>query len=140
MVWRKILQLKELAQQMRMKMIIGNGEDTFMWLDNWHPLRPLIKCTSARAWKAFPGGRHAKVSLIIINNKWKWPEGRKQNVEVRRIIETMPISLIPKIDQNDQLQWIPNELRSFYSGFSYPNFMRKPKHGRMEQIDVVEEL
>lgn len=26
-----------------MKHIVGNGGDTFVWLDNWHPLGPLYK-------------------------------------------------------------------------------------------------
>ena len=35
--WKKLLRLRSLARQM-LSHNIGNGEGTFLWYDNWHPL------------------------------------------------------------------------------------------------------
>lgn len=41
-VMRKLLNLRGLCQGW-IKSIIGNGEDTFLWTDNWHPLGALYQ-------------------------------------------------------------------------------------------------
>ncbi|KAI8560075.1 hypothetical protein RHMOL_Rhmol04G0227000 [Rhododendron molle] len=37
---RKILGLRKLCQPL-IRCLVGNGANTFLWLDNWHNLGPL---------------------------------------------------------------------------------------------------
>lgn len=62
---RKIFKLRPLAQSI-IKSVIGNGESTFLWPDNWHPLGPLHLVFGDRI--RFNMGRnlHAKVTQEIL--------------------------------------------------------------------------
>lgn len=50
---------------MLLKMEVGNGKETFLWLDNWPPLGPLVKVFSEKLIKAFSSSRNARVGSII---------------------------------------------------------------------------
>ncbi|KAK9275845.1 hypothetical protein L1049_023118 [Liquidambar formosana] len=70
--WRKILQIRSKVRPL-FKHVIGNGEVTFLWHDNWHPLGPLLPRfgTGVIYDAAIP--LDAKVSYIIVANAWNWP-------------------------------------------------------------------
>lgn len=57
-------------------LVVGNGQSTFLWLDNWHSLGHLYLKLGDRV--VFNLGRSlgAKISSIIENGRWKWPRGR----------------------------------------------------------------
>lgn len=48
-----------------MKYIIGNGQNTNAWLDNWHPLGPLYNVFGEEAVYNLGRSLLAKVSSII---------------------------------------------------------------------------
>lgn len=75
---RKIFKLPPLAQSV-IKSVKGNGQSTFLWPDNWHPMGPsppLHLVFGDRT--GFNMGRnlHAEVSSVIENGRWRWPRTR----------------------------------------------------------------
>lgn len=60
------------------KHIVGNGQDTFMWLDNWHTLGPLYKLFEARTLSTLGTFLFEKVSTINLNGEWNWPRPRNR--------------------------------------------------------------
>lgn len=40
--WRKLIKIRDMMEK-HTKVIIGNGLNTWLWLDNWHPKGVLIK-------------------------------------------------------------------------------------------------
>ena len=43
--WKKMLKLRSIARHC-IKMVIGDGQSTFLWQDCWHPLGPLLQVFS----------------------------------------------------------------------------------------------
>lgn len=73
---RKIFKLPPLAQSV-IKSVIGNGQSTFSWPDNWHPMGPSLHLVF-RDRTGFNMGRNlqAEVSSVIENGRWRWPRTR----------------------------------------------------------------
>ncbi|KAI8554932.1 hypothetical protein RHMOL_Rhmol05G0134400 [Rhododendron molle] len=97
---RKLFSLRQIAQSFT-RSIIGNGQSTFLWLDNWHNLGPLYLKYGDRV--AFNMGRSlaAKVSSIINNGEWHWP--RRRNPVIAEIIHNTDASLIPAEANEDRV-------------------------------------
>lgn len=72
---RKIFKLREKVQPW-IKYIVGNGLNTFLCLDNWHPSGPLKTCFGSRMDQNLLRSISAKVSAIICNNSWFWDRNR----------------------------------------------------------------
>lgn len=53
-------------------MVDGNGEDTFLWIEWWHPKEPLT--FSYQLITHFSSCEDAKVSSVIEDNSWDWPK------------------------------------------------------------------
>ncbi|KAI8544608.1 hypothetical protein RHMOL_Rhmol08G0310000 [Rhododendron molle] len=96
--FRKLLRLRTVAFPFITK-IIGNGESTFLWLDNWHPLGSLFSKFGNGI--VFNLGRSldARVSSIIADGCWRWPRAR--NAIVQKIIRHTPDNLVPHPDRED---------------------------------------
>lgn len=78
--------------KLMIKYIIGKGSKTFLWLDNWHHLGPLLD----RLWTGSPstwGGYHAKVDSIIRESSWCWP--RRRNVWKGKLLIITPSTFLP---------------------------------------------
>lgn len=58
---------------------VGNGEGTFLWFDNWHPLGPIVQKSSSIICYDAAIPFYAKVNTIIEENGCKWPEVRSFN-------------------------------------------------------------
>lgn len=54
-------------------MIVGNGENTNIWYDNWHTLGPLEDKYGDCFIYDLSLSREAKVKEIIDVEEWKWP-------------------------------------------------------------------
>lgn len=54
---------------------IGNGANTFLWIDNWHPLGPMILKYGDRVLFNLGRSLNAKVASIIGPNGWRWNRG-----------------------------------------------------------------
>ncbi|KAI8564441.1 hypothetical protein RHMOL_Rhmol03G0181800 [Rhododendron molle] len=109
---RKLFSLRQIAQSFT-RSIIGNGQSTFLWLDNWHNLGPLYLKYGDRV--AFNMGRSltAKVSSIINNGEWHWP--RRRNPVIAEIIHNTDASLIPAEANEDRVIWTLSSSESFTS-------------------------
>ena len=70
--WKSILKLRMEARE-HIKAIIGNGQATYVWHDNWHPRGPLKDRYGSRI--VYDLGLHhlAKVCEIWDGTKWRWP-------------------------------------------------------------------
>ncbi|XP_058217276.1 uncharacterized protein LOC131328342 [Rhododendron vialii] len=65
---RKLMKLRGLCQSW-VKHVIGNGQRTFLWFDNWHPSGPLYKLFSDHAFANLGRSSSAKVSSVIWNGE-----------------------------------------------------------------------
>ncbi|XP_058195022.1 uncharacterized protein LOC131311543 [Rhododendron vialii] len=102
---RKIFKLRSLVQPW-IKSVVGNGLDTFLWLDNWHPLGPLFSRFGERVVYNLGRSLFSKVASIISNDSWCWP--RSRNAVTKEIIEHTPTTLVPNSGQSDFVVWLLN--------------------------------
>ncbi len=49
---------------------VGNGEGTFLWFDNWHPLGPIVQKYGSRICYDAAIPVYAKVKTILSSNRW----------------------------------------------------------------------
>ncbi|XP_058180159.1 uncharacterized protein LOC131298698 [Rhododendron vialii] len=104
--------------------LVGNGNKTFLWLDNWHPLGPLLTKFGARVVYNFGRNLFAKVASIIVDQKWHWP--RERNSVTREIIRNTPDSFIPHLAQEETMVWNLNASGKFSIQSAW-NAFRSPK-------------
>ncbi|XP_058218012.1 uncharacterized protein LOC131329007 [Rhododendron vialii] len=97
---RKIFGLRDMGLRF-IKSVVGNGKNTFLWLDNWQTLGPLFLRFGNRV--VFNTGRSlgAKVDSIIANGRWKWPRGR--NASIIEIKAGTASDLVPAMDRDDKV-------------------------------------
>ena len=100
--WRKILKLRSLARD-KIKCVVGNGNSTSLWYDNWHPLGPFVSKFGNSFISASGLGEEAKVGAIIEGGDWNWPSGSS---EWQEIISAMPSDLKPNIAIRDRVIWL----------------------------------
>ncbi|KAI8553306.1 hypothetical protein RHMOL_Rhmol05G0004700 [Rhododendron molle] len=79
---------------------IGDGQGTFLWLHNWHPLYKLF---GDRAPDNLDRNINAKASSIILNGQWNWP--RPSSNLIQQIKNSVPSSLLPQQDRSDDIVW-----------------------------------
>ncbi|KAI8543253.1 hypothetical protein RHMOL_Rhmol08G0202800 [Rhododendron molle] len=96
---RKIFGLRREGQQF-IQTIVGNGEVTFLWWDNWHTLGPLFQKLGDRFAFNFGSSLNANVSPITDAGRWKWP--RSRSVVIREIINGTAGNLLPAVDKVDR--------------------------------------
>lgn len=95
---RKIFKLREKVQPW-IKYIVGNGWNTFLCLDNWHPSSPLKTCFGSRMDQNLLTSISAQVSAIICNNSWFWDRNRSHVAE--EILDGIPPNMQPNSTQED---------------------------------------
>lgn len=78
-VMRKLLKLRGLCQGW-IRYIIGNGEETFLWTDNWHPLGALYQKFGEVLVVIRGQVLKTKVAAIIDQDSWRWPNQRNRAV------------------------------------------------------------
>lgn len=67
--WRKLLQLRSDLKR-KIKYRIGNGENTNLWMDNWHSLGHFLDRYGDRLLHDSSLNRIAKVKKIIYGETW----------------------------------------------------------------------
>ncbi|XP_058216962.1 uncharacterized protein LOC131327851 [Rhododendron vialii] len=107
---RKVLNLRSLGQSL-IKYQVGNGQNTHLWLDNWHPLGPLFKRFGESVVYNLGKSLLSKVSFIIHNGAWRWP--RQRNRVTQFIVVHTPVDSQPNCLHEDSVVWLPHP-----SGFS----------------------
>ena len=84
--WQNILKLREVIRPL-LTHKIGNGYDTFLWLDSWHPSGPLFQRWGHIPMLASALNLCSKVSCIISGSQWCWPNS---STALARIVDSMP--------------------------------------------------
>lgn len=107
---RKLWKLRDLGRSL-VKHVVGNGENTWVWLDNWHLMGPLYKTIGEEVVYHMGRSLNTKVSSIVVNNGWRWP--RPRNEVTQQIMANTPGSFLPKPGKEDKLIWLPSPNGSF---------------------------
>lgn len=83
--WRKLLHIRE---QVRPHIIhkVGNGTNTLLWHDNWHPFGPLLPRYGERIVQEANSGLRDRVAIYVQNGAWRWPLPRSP--DLAEIFET----------------------------------------------------
>lgn len=87
----------------KFKKIIGNGNNTFLWYDNWHPNGPSIDKYGSQIVYDSNLPKHAMVKEIIDGGTWKWPVANSTELmEVKNTIMNNPQ------EGEDLVVWLSN--------------------------------
>lgn len=83
--------------------VIGDGQSTSLWYDNWHPRGPLVATFGPRI--AYDSGicKDATVSHIIHNSSWAFPV--TQTIELNEIRRNLPPFIPSRLGEGDQVRW-----------------------------------
>lgn len=118
---RKLLKLRPKADNL-IQHIIGNGQATSLWWENWHPLGPLIKKYGRRLLYDTQLGENAKVEEIIAAVRWNWPG---HSTAIQHIIRHTPIDFHPNLFTRDKIYWIPDKRGIFTVKSCWEAFRKK---------------
>ncbi|KAI8542252.1 hypothetical protein RHMOL_Rhmol08G0124200 [Rhododendron molle] len=99
---RKLMKLRATCQSW-IRYIIGIGNYTFLWTDNWHPLGVLYQQFGEAVVTNWGLALRAKVASIIDEGQWKWP--RIRNRAVLSIIRNTPGNFLPSTSDCDKVVW-----------------------------------
>ncbi|XP_058219469.1 uncharacterized protein LOC131330020 [Rhododendron vialii] len=101
-VWRKLLTLRPVVQPYILS-ILGNGQSTSLWYDNWHPLSPLMNKFGTRI--AYDSGisKDATMSHIILNSNWAFPI--TQTWELNEVRNSLPPLIQSRLNGADHVRW-----------------------------------
>ena len=108
--WRKLLGMRDKIRPF-LKVKIGDGADTWLWLDSWLPMGPILQNFDDRIIYDSGLPRHARVSSIIRNGQWAWPVENSPDLLILK--QAIPPSLQPSCDKRDRLIWTPSASGSF---------------------------
>lgn len=101
--WKILIDIRDLVQN-HIKYMIGNGQRTSMWYDNWSSVGPLINSIDHRNIYDARLDRNSTVAGMIDNGMWKWPEGWYDEFPFLRDV------IVPAInnDSANYVMWIDN--------------------------------
>ncbi|KAK3189540.1 hypothetical protein Dsin_029101 [Dipteronia sinensis] len=119
--WRKLLKLHPIAHPLILY-IIGNGPDTSLWFDNWHPDGPICVKWSSRVIYDSGLQKKAKVNSIVHGDQWVWP--CSMSINLLEIKNHMP-SYNPNSSLEDCIKWLPT-LDGIYSVASTMASLKTP--------------
>lgn len=95
--WRKLLKLRDRAEYM--KSIVGNGQSTYLWLDNWHPNGERIRYDSRL-------DRITMLNRILLNGEWcSFLAVSTDIMEVQSLLSRIEML---HYDELDTVVWIAN--------------------------------
>lgn len=103
--WQKLLKLRDKAQQL-VQWQIGTGEHVYFWYDNWHPKGPLLKAYGAGILRYSCLKDMVKVSKIITERHWDWPNRLFHDLQERRNIAELETR--PSDERQNQMEFISN--------------------------------
>ncbi|XP_028076039.1 uncharacterized protein LOC114278224 [Camellia sinensis] len=124
-VWRKLLSLREVMYPL-IRYKIGNGEDTFLWYDNWHPFGSLWSKYGNRLMHNTALNAQSKVAFALGDNGWTWPNA--SSWEVREITTHIPPDIVLTSGCLDKPIWLLHNDGNFSIGSIWNSWrMKWPK-------------
>lgn len=120
--WRKILKLRG-EMRLFVKHKIGNGEKTFLWFDNWHPLGPIDLRWGQRVRYDAASSLEAKVSSVINGNQWGWPI--TVTSDLNEIRDSIPATMVPNQSREDSVSWTPSANGCFSASATWEVIRKK---------------
>ncbi|GLT48179.1 hypothetical protein SLA2020_218200 [Shorea laevis] len=151
--WRKILSLRPTTRYL-IKHMIGNGENTFLWFDFWHPTGPLLEVYGQKIVQDTAIPLQAKLSQVVQGNFWKWPPARSP--ELLQIQIALCGNLYPNEAVEDSVIWLASPSGSFKTGYTWNHLREKqakvpwfrlvwfansiPKHSFMSWLAILDRL
>ncbi|GKV02273.1 hypothetical protein SLEP1_g14730 [Rubroshorea leprosula] len=108
--WRKLLKLRQRARGL-IQHIPGDGTETHLWHDKWHPSGPLVETYGTKIIQDAGIPSHAKLAMVVNGNYWKWPPARSPQLLDIQI--ALCGRLYPKEGEKDSMVWIPSASSSF---------------------------
>ncbi|KAI8554571.1 hypothetical protein RHMOL_Rhmol05G0108800 [Rhododendron molle] len=85
----------------------GDGSNTLLWLDNWHPLGSLHLTNGARINYSLSRAKFTKVDSMVRQGRRKWPRARSTTIS--NIIANTPNDFLPNEHIADTVIWTSNE-------------------------------
>ena len=98
-VWRKILNLRTIVLP-HIKVIVGNGQNTSLWYDNWSTLGPLATRYGSRIIYDSRLTKDTTVSSIIRGSTWAFPI--TQTFELNEVRESLSSIQAPNESLEDK--------------------------------------
>ena len=108
--WLCLLKLRS-STRLLIKHVIGNGQATKLWYDNWHPMGPLDLCVGLNGLNNSLFNLEEPVSSVINNDLWQWPPSSNPP---HGVATSMP-TYLPNSALEDSVKWIPNGRMGFSS-------------------------
>lgn len=108
--WTKILKLRASIHKF-IKSRLGNGQSTFLWIDNWHPVGSLIKRFGTRIIYDARSNIQAKVRDYVREESWCFPN--PDNASSMQLV----VQSLPDINPNteDSVYWTLHSSGNFTS-------------------------
>nr|GEZ94097.1 hypothetical protein [Tanacetum cinerariifolium] len=98
--WKKILKIRWLIEE-HIFHKIGDGRNTSLWFENWHPICPLSNFISKRMIASSGLNLQSKVADVIKNGEWNWPVNLSNMFDALNVISPPCISK----GSNDKVVW-----------------------------------
>ncbi|XP_028122045.1 uncharacterized protein LOC114319237 [Camellia sinensis] len=102
---------------------IDNGEDTFLWYDNWHFFGSLWSKYGNRLMCVIALNAQSKVASVLGVNSWTWPNA--SSWEVREIIAYTPSDFMPTSGCHDKPIWLLHNDGNFSIGYAWNSWRLK---------------
>ena len=99
--WRKLLKLRSMARGL-VKHNVGNGKNTYLWHDNWHPLGPLLERFGSKILYDTALPNNALIADIIHESNWDMPTAIMLELNA---IEAVMSEVPTPNDERDTLTW-----------------------------------
>lgn len=112
---KKFFKMRSLVQAW-LQCVIGDGSNTLLWLDNWHPLGSLHLRYRARINYSLGRAKFAKVNSMVRQGRLKWPRAR--STTIRNIIANTPNDFLPNEHIADKVIWTSNENGQYSTNFA----------------------
>ena len=106
---QNLMDLKEIitTQGPYIKHTIGDGPDTFLWLDNWQPVGSILKAKGEKLMYTAALALHFRVSYIFVGNRWRRP--CTESLELMKLQRDQSEQICPRQGVKDEVAWTLNQ-------------------------------
>ena len=111
---------------------VGDGKNTYLWNDNWHPLGPLLERFGSKVLYDAALPNNALVADIIRDLNWNLPAAN--TLELNSITAAMSQVPVPN-DERDTLTWCVSPDSNFNLRHTWEHF--DPGNPKVPWYDLV---